>query len=102
MGGKKQFPYMVDPNTGTSMYESDDIISYLFDTYGEGSKVKQKEPWLFLPLLGKTVAVQKLVAVEGFTGTWWNAVRYAVPAESIASALKLKCSSTDLRHTEGS
>lgn len=31
-----QFPYMVDPNTGTAMYESDAIIDYLFKTYGEG------------------------------------------------------------------
>jgi glutathione S-transferase len=36
-GGKSQFPYMVDPNTGTSMYESDEIIQYLADTYGDGS-----------------------------------------------------------------
>mmetsp|Transcript_18887 Transcript_18887/g.52907 ORF Transcript_18887/g.52907 Transcript_18887/m.52907 type:complete len:347 (+) Transcript_18887:111-1151(+) len=36
MGGKKQFPYLVDPNTGRSMYESDDIIKYLFNTYGGG------------------------------------------------------------------
>ncbi|RVW48061.1 hypothetical protein CK203_073470 [Vitis vinifera] len=28
MGGKQQFPYMVDPNTGVAMYESDDIIKY--------------------------------------------------------------------------
>nr|WEU39140.1 glutathione S-transferase [Saccharina japonica] len=39
LGGSKQFPYMVDPNSKTSMYESDDIINYLFETYGEGSKV---------------------------------------------------------------
>ncbi|CAD7699431.1 unnamed protein product [Ostreobium quekettii] len=36
LGGKAQFPYLVDPNTGVSMYESDDIIKYLFDTYGDG------------------------------------------------------------------
>lgn len=36
MGGKKQFPYMVDPNTGVSMYESDDIIKYLVGKYGDG------------------------------------------------------------------
>lgn len=35
-GGKEQFPYLVDPNTGTAMYESDDIIEYLFRTYGAG------------------------------------------------------------------
>lgn len=37
MGGKKQFPYMVDPNTGVAMYESDDIIKYLVTKYGDGS-----------------------------------------------------------------
>lgn len=35
-GGKAQFPFMVDPNTGAQMYESDDIIRYLFETYGPG------------------------------------------------------------------
>lgn len=34
LGGKAQFPYLVDPNTGTRMYESDDIITYLYATYG--------------------------------------------------------------------
>lgn len=29
-----QVPYLVDPNTGRSMGESQDIISYLFATYG--------------------------------------------------------------------
>ncbi|KAL6559185.1 hypothetical protein OROHE_006554 [Orobanche hederae] len=37
MGGKPQFPYMVDPNTGVSMYESDDIIKYLVGKYGDGN-----------------------------------------------------------------
>jgi len=35
-GGKAQFPYLVDRNTGKSMYESDDIVRYLFSTYGKG------------------------------------------------------------------
>ena len=34
--GKQQFPYLVDPNTGTEMYESDDIVRYLFERYGSG------------------------------------------------------------------
>lgn len=34
-GGKAQFPYLVDPNTGVEMYESLDIIDYLFETYGQ-------------------------------------------------------------------
>lgn len=37
MGGKAQFPYIVDPNTGFKGYESDDIISYLFKTYADGN-----------------------------------------------------------------
>lgn len=36
LGGKEQFPFLVDPNTGTSMYESDEIVKYLFKQYGEG------------------------------------------------------------------
>jgi len=37
-GGKQQFPYLVDPNTATEMYESDDIVRYLFERYGSGGK----------------------------------------------------------------
>ncbi len=33
-GGKAQFPYLVDPNTGIEMYESLEIIAYLFESYG--------------------------------------------------------------------
>jgi len=33
-GGKMQVPYLVDPNTGAAMYESDDIVAYLRRTYG--------------------------------------------------------------------
>ena len=35
-GGKAQFPYLVDPNTGKAMYESDEIVRYLFAEYGDG------------------------------------------------------------------
>lgn len=34
-GGKRQFPYLVDPNTGEAMHESADIIDYLYRTYGD-------------------------------------------------------------------
>ncbi|XP_060201194.1 uncharacterized protein LOC132629832 [Lycium barbarum] len=37
MGGKQLFPYMVDPNTGVAMYESDAIIKYLVGKYGDGN-----------------------------------------------------------------
>ena len=35
-GGKAQFPYLVDPNAGVEMYESDAIVRHLFECYGDG------------------------------------------------------------------
>jgi glutathione S-transferase len=35
IGGKAQFPFLIDPNTGTQMYESMDIIKYLFESYAQ-------------------------------------------------------------------
>ncbi len=37
IGGKQQFPLLVDPNRQVTMYESADIVKYLFATYGNGS-----------------------------------------------------------------
>ncbi|HUS23927.1 MAG TPA: glutathione S-transferase N-terminal domain-containing protein [Candidatus Binatia bacterium] len=33
LGGRQQYPFLVDPNTGTSLYESGDIVSYVAKTY---------------------------------------------------------------------
>ena len=38
LGGTQMFPYLVDPNTGAAMYESEDIIGYLHQTYGDGRR----------------------------------------------------------------
>ena len=38
LGGKAQFPFLVDPNTGTQLYESDAINTYLAQNYGTGSR----------------------------------------------------------------
>lgn len=35
-GGQSQFPFLVDPNTDRQLYESDEIIRYLAQTYGDG------------------------------------------------------------------
>jgi len=37
LGGKSQFPLLIDPNTSRQMYESNEIIQYLATTYGDGS-----------------------------------------------------------------
>jgi glutathione S-transferase len=39
--GRQQFPFLVDANVGVEMYESEDIITHLLETYGRG------RPWLF-------------------------------------------------------
>lgn len=35
--GKIMVPYLIDPNTNTEMFESDDIVRYLEKTYGPGA-----------------------------------------------------------------
>lgn len=49
-GGKAQFPFLIDDNTGIELYESMDIIQYLFETYGQTS----------LPLKWKMGLIQQL------------------------------------------
>lgn len=34
--GRKSYPHLIDPNTGASMRESEDIADYLYSTYGPG------------------------------------------------------------------
>ncbi|MDJ0786200.1 MAG: glutathione S-transferase N-terminal domain-containing protein [Myxococcota bacterium] len=65
-GGKAQFPYLVDPNTGKEMYESDAIVAYLFAEYGDG-----KVPWTLRPgfLTDATAAVA--TAVRGGAGSFY-------------------------------
>ncbi|CAL5016802.1 unnamed protein product [Urochloa decumbens] len=36
IGGKEQFPLLVDASAGVTMYESGDIVNYLFRQYGQG------------------------------------------------------------------
>lgn len=54
-GGKAQFPFLIDPNTGVQMYESLSIIKYLFETYGQRALPLK---WQFgqLQTIGSTLA----------------------------------------------
>ncbi len=57
LGGKVQVPYLIDPNSGTRRYESDDIIAYLNDTYGGGTRAGWRVPLpSFLDNLNSAVA----------------------------------------------
>ncbi len=42
LGGKLQFPFLVDENTGDRLYESQDIIHHLFKHYGKTGKTPKK------------------------------------------------------------
>jgi glutathione S-transferase len=76
-GGKAQFPYLVDPNTGTRLYESDDIVAYLFKTYGG------RDPGL---LLRGPVATVSSALASAFRPT---AGVKAKPSKQPAKALEL-------------
>lgn len=77
IGGKKQYPLLVDENTGTTMYESADIVSYLFRTYA-GMDVPSAYRTPFAPLFGGLAS-----AVRGGRG------RVARPSRAPDRALHL-------------
>ena len=57
-GGEFQVPYLHDPATNVWMYESADIIAYLYQTYGGGT----------VPLRWRAAALQQLGS--GLAGLW--------------------------------
>lgn len=75
-GGKAQFPYLVDPNTGTEMYESDDIIDYLYAHYGAGGTPGPKG---FAPVITGSLAS----GLRGARGT------HVVPSKRPETPLEL-------------
>ncbi|KAL8136533.1 hypothetical protein V2J09_002534 [Rumex salicifolius] len=74
-GGKEQFPYLMDPNTGVSMYESDQIVKYLFSQYGKG---RQPSTGLLESTLFTGWMPTILRAGRGMT-LWENAKRESPP-----------------------
>jgi glutathione S-transferase len=75
-GGKAQFPYLIDPNTGKEMYESTEIVRYLFAEYGAG-----KPP---AALGGSTLATLAVVASGMGRGTAGSFVRASrAPVEAL-------------------
>lgn len=75
-GGRYQFPYLVDPNTGVSMYESAEIVAYLFKQYGEG-----RAPWF---LRHRAFAVSTSMLASGFRpGRGRQAVRSRQPEKML-------------------
>lgn len=77
LGGKQQFPLLIDPNTNKIMYESVHIVDYLFRTYGGCAVPKAYErSGLTLP------GVYLGTAVRGLRGLK-RAPAKAVPAKRL-------------------
>jgi glutathione S-transferase len=57
LGGKQQFPMLLDRNTDTVMYESNDIIDYLFRTYGDQPTPSYYRAGRLRPVLGSLGSV---------------------------------------------
>ena len=57
-GGKARIPFLRDPNTGKSLYESEEIVGYLYSEYGP---VGERPPPRLLPLslLATTLRLEK-------------------------------------------
>lgn len=51
LGGKQLFPLLQDPNTNTLMYESADIVAYLFRTYAGRDVPTAYQPGVVLPVM---------------------------------------------------
>lgn len=47
LGGKLQFPFLVDPNAGQRMYESREIVAHLDREYGRGGTPVRSRPPAF-------------------------------------------------------
>ena len=64
LAGKTQFPFLIDDNTGVKLLESQDIIDYLFKTYGNtGTTPKKYQSLSKIPVTGYLVTV-----VSAFSG----------------------------------
>ena len=67
LGGKHQFPYFMDPNTGVKMYESNDIVEYLFNTYGIGPI-----PFMLAPTLSSSILLSFAALIRPGKGAFYK------------------------------
>ncbi|MEJ2898877.1 glutathione S-transferase N-terminal domain-containing protein [Acinetobacter sp. NS-4] len=67
-GGKRRFPFFIDENTGTEIYESQAIIDYLFKHYGKtGTTPKKFAHYPKIPVVALAGTI-----VNGARGVWIN------------------------------
>ncbi len=81
LGGKQQFPFLVDPNTGRSLYESADIVEYLRTTYQGRIRVAQG--------LRRQLALGLSFAASGLRGAGRTRGMHARPSRAPVKPLEL-------------
>jgi glutathione S-transferase len=78
-GGRAQFPYLIDPNAGIEMYESDDIVRHLFEAYGDGKE--QIPVMLSVPVLRDLSSVLSGLPRLGYGSHYRKARQPELPLE---------------------
>ena len=68
LGGKQQFPFFVDENTGEHLYESQTIVQYLFEHYSNSGQTPKK--YAHYPKLPYAAFAGTLI--NGARGVWVN------------------------------
>ena len=81
LGGKTQFPFLIDENTGDRLYESQQIIHHLFKHYGKTGKTPKK--YAHFPKIPYVALAGTLL--NGAQGVWMNQniVERAAPEQLI-------------------
>ncbi len=81
LGGKTQFPFLIDENTGDQLYESQQIIHHLFKHYGKSGKTPKK--YAHFPKIPYVALAGTLL--NGARGVWINQkiVERAAPEQLI-------------------
>jgi len=85
---KLQFPYMIDPNTGVEMFESGDIVKYMWKMYGESAKPNFVFRWMtWSPIQMPTLMASS--AVQVFGASVFGRGMYAMSSRSPRKPLTL-------------
>jgi glutathione S-transferase len=66
-GDKATFPFLVDPNNGVKMFESQAIIEYLFKVYGQGNI-----PWTLADSSWVTLTAGLGMLTRGAAGSFYR------------------------------
>jgi len=91
-GGSTQCPYLVDPNTDTSMAESADIIRYLYKTYASWTPPSEILQWVSQSIMPAAKPIFKLTAPIQAGSSDEDPSKYNQDLESVKDEIKAETS----------